>query len=497
MKIGSYQLLFELARGGMGTVFLGRLVGAGGFERLVAVKRAHPRLAKADELAERFLNEARVTAHVHHANVVGIHQVGSDAEGPYLVYDYVEGESLAGLIDRTPRPHQLPRPVVLRILIDGLAGLHAAHETVDAAGQPLNMLHRDVSVENLLVGVDGVTRLADFGIAKSVLSSIITEEGIVHGKLIYFAPEYLRRESVDRRLDVYAMGVTMWIALAGTLPWKDEDAPQVLQRIVSEGIPKLADFGVEVEPELEAVVVKACARKPGERFKSAREMLDALEALGMKKGAIASHVEVAEHVERVVGSALRERRNKLRARRLELEKNPQAAPRHDPIFDAHTEPHPTPEAAPSVPRLSPAGVPISAQPTEVMTSQLLHGSNIRSRGSKRLMYAAVLVAGLAAGYGLFAVASAGSRVARDAAPDGKALVGAAQGASDKPAVPPPPVVTPLEVEPEPAELEEPAAPAAKAPLAAPPAKKKSARPTTPDGKPALSPHRFSEKNPYR
>jgi serine/threonine protein kinase len=496
MKIGSYQVLFELARGGMGTVYLGRIVGAGGFERLVAIKRAHPRLARAEELAERFLNEARLTAHLHHANVVGIHQVGSDVEGPYLVYDYVEGESLAGLIDHTPRPHQLPRPVVLRILIDGLAGLHAAHETVDTAGRPLNMLHRDVSVENLLVGTDGVTRLADFGIAKSVLSSVITEEGIVHGKLIYFAPEYLRRENIDRRLDVYAMGVTMWIALAGTLPWKDEDAPLILQRIVSEGIPTLASAGVEVEPELEAIVVKAVQKDPADRYQSAREMLDALEALGRQKGVVASHVEVAACVERIVGTSLADRRHRIRSRRAQLDQKGHEDP---PDLDlglgvAFTEPRAAPDRA----KPTPPGVPLSAQPTEVV--QRPSGeSEPRRRSSRRLLYVAVLVGGLAAGYGLFAVASAGSRAARQDPTSSESRAGAAQAeraVAQPPSAPPPAPRAEPQVDPEPVELAPPAEPAEPA---APTVKKRTRpapAPATRD-RPGLTPHRFSDKNPYR
>jgi serine/threonine protein kinase len=496
MKIGSYQVIFELARGGMGTVYLGRIVGAGGFERLVAIKRAHPRLARAEELSERFLNEARLTAHLHHANVVGIHQVGSDVEGPYLVYDYVEGESLAGLIDHTPRPHQLPRSVVLRILIDALAGLHAAHETVDTSGRPLNMLHRDVSVENLLVGTDGVTRLADFGIAKSVLSSIITEEGIVHGKLIYFAPEYLRREGIDRRLDVYAMGVTMWIALAGTLPWKDEDAPLILQRIVSEGMPTLASAGVTVEPEIEAIVVKAVQRDPALRYQSAREMLDALEELGKQKGAVASHVEVAACVQRTVGTFLEDRRHRIRTRRALLDQKGASEPDVDldlGLGVAFTEPRPAPAGA----RPTPPGV-MSAQPTEVLSMGASGG-----RSSRRLLYAAVLVVGLAAGYGLFAVASAGSdRSASQDKEQSEPRVGAAQAeravAQPPPPPPPPaPTVTQLE-ESQPAAPAEPASvePADAAPKKREQRVKPAPAPATRD-RPGLTPHRFSDKNPYR
>src|SRR5262249_54518345 len=169
MRIGSYQVLLELARGGMGKVYLARSVGPGGVERLVAIKRAHEHLLVASRaVADRFLDEARIAAHVHHSNVIGVHQAGSDDDGYYLVLDYVEGESLQGLLEAaTARGTRVPPQIVLAVVGDALAGLHAAHEATDGHGRGLGILHRDVSTQNLLVGRDGVTRLTDFGIAKS------------------------------------------------------------------------------------------------------------------------------------------------------------------------------------------------------------------------------------------------------------------------------------------------------------------------------------------
>src|SRR5260221_8710310 len=204
----------------MGKVYLARTGGPGGVERLGGIKRAHEHLLVASkDVAERFLDEARIAAHVHHSNVIGVHQAGSDGDGYYLVFDYVEGESLQGLIDAAgARGERVPSRIVLAIVLDALAGLHAAHEATDGEGRPLGILHRDVSAQNLLVGRDGVTRLTDFGIAKSALSLVVTDQCYVQGKLIYMSPEYLQRQPVDRRLDVYAMGMTLWIALTGWSP---------------------------------------------------------------------------------------------------------------------------------------------------------------------------------------------------------------------------------------------------------------------------------------
>jgi serine/threonine protein kinase len=437
MHIGAYQVLVELGRGGMGTVYLGRLMCEGGVERLVAIKRAHRR--ESSEQSQRFLNEARLTAHVHHANVVGMHQAGSDEDGHYLIFDYVEGESLAGLIERVFPRARLPVPILVRVMIDALAGLHAAHETVDLSGRALGMLHRDVSVENLLVGRDGVTRLADFGIAKSVLSSVQTEEGIVHGKLLYLSPEYLRREPVDRTVDVYAMGVTLWIALAGHLPFLDLGGPHVMQAILDQGIPRLSDEGVQIDPGLEDIVATALHRDPRQRYQSARQMLAALEAYGKQHDAIATHTTVSEFVEQTVGGTLATRREKIKARRTELDRLTLLASLPDRSGElsasmlAHTQPEPITTSGVAVPqprapsRQAPSNPGAAAKPAPVPAvatpggASLAHGAHSERVSSTPppgrvsevvqlsrfvvrrpwLLYAVMLVLGLSVGYGVF------------------------------------------------------------------------------------------------
>jgi serine/threonine-protein kinase len=301
----------------MGTVYLARAVGVGGFERLVAIKRAHENLLSTEQAAQRFLDEARIVAQVHHANVVGIHQVGHDAGGYYLVLDYVEGESLGGLIARATRDHEtIPPAIVVRVALDALAGLHAAHETTDGAGTPLGILHRDVSIQNMLVGRDGVTRLTDFGVAKSTLSSVVTDAGYVQGKLVYMPPEYLRRQSVDRTLDIYSMGITLFTAFTGQHPWHGQGHAEIVQAILGGKVPTLSEMGVLVPELLEGIVARACSRDPTLRFQTARQMLDALEAAGRETGCLARHMEVAEYVERLAGAELRERREAINNQRV-------------------------------------------------------------------------------------------------------------------------------------------------------------------------------------
>ncbi len=311
--VGAYEPLLELGRGGMGAVHLAKAVGAGGFERLVVVKRLHAHLLEEKSAVRRFMDEAKLAASIHHANVVGIHQVGRDDEGFFLVLDYVEGGSLDDLVDRSAlKGRTLAPELVLRIALDALSGLHAVHEAHDTTGRRLDILHRDVSLQNVLVGRDGVARIADFGIAKSAVGSVSTDQKYIVGKLLYLPPEYLKREPVGPTLDVYALGMTMWIALAGTDPWPDATEAQLITHAF-QGVPPLTSQGVQIAPQVSAVVERACALDPANRFQTAREMADAIEAVGRNTGWIASHAEVASYLDELIGVDLGRRRERVAA----------------------------------------------------------------------------------------------------------------------------------------------------------------------------------------
>jgi serine/threonine-protein kinase len=312
--IASYQPILQLGKGGMGTVDLARAVGAGGFERLVVVKRLNRELTDQPAAVRRFLDEARQAALVHHANVVGIHQIGKDEKGYFLVLDYVEGASLEGLVDRIALSREtLPPPIVLRIALDALSGLHAAHRAEDAQGTPLGLLHRDVSLQNVLVGRDGVSRLADFGIAKSRLASVQTDQKYLVGKLLYLPPEYLSRKPIGPTLDIYSLGVTLWVALAGGDPWPDIDEAQLIAQICRDGFPRLSEAGVKVPPQVDELVARACHKVAANRFQTAREMGDAVERIGRETGWLATNGEVADYVERLVGVDMKRRRERVAA----------------------------------------------------------------------------------------------------------------------------------------------------------------------------------------
>jgi serine/threonine-protein kinase len=305
MPQGELETLLELGEGGMARAYLARALGAGGFQRLVVIKRLNLQLLGVPDAVERFLAEARVAARIHHANVVGTQQIGRDAAGPFIVLDYIEGGSLDDLVSET----ELPVPVVLRIARDALAGLSAVHEAKDVDGRPLAILHRDISLQNILVSaLDGVARLSDFGVAKSTLGKVDTDEGVLVGKLVYFPPEYLRREQVGPPLDLYALGVTLWLALSREEPWHGASDAQIIREILDNGIPPLEEYA-KVAPPIAEFVMRACERDPERRFQSAREMARALEAISREPGSIASHGEVASLVSDALGPALQLRRN--------------------------------------------------------------------------------------------------------------------------------------------------------------------------------------------
>jgi eukaryotic-like serine/threonine-protein kinase len=322
-----YEPLLELGRGGMGKVVLSRAIGAAGFERLVALKRMNAALLESDELVRRFVDEARTAAHVRHANVVAVHHFGRDAEGFYLVLDYVEGASVDALVERCVElgVHPSP-PIVLRVIADALAGLQAVHETKDPTGKRLNILHRDVSTQNVLVGCDGLSRLSDFGIAKSILATHHTAQNRLVGKLLYMPPEYLRRQQIDRTLDVYAMGMTLWIALAGSEPWPELNDAQLVTKILHDRLPPLAQTGARLVEGLDEIVQKACARDPAQRYPTASAMGSALAAFARNTGWIATHVEVAEFVEELCGDRLELLRSEVRDSHVSLRPPPLSTP---------------------------------------------------------------------------------------------------------------------------------------------------------------------------
>jgi serine/threonine-protein kinase len=303
LVLGRYTLFAELASGGMATVYLGRLNGPVGFGRTVAVKRLHPHLTRDPNFAAMFLDEARLAARIQHPNVVPTIDVVTSDDEVFLVLEYVRGESLAGLLRAVIKANvMIPVPIAVSILIGALNGLHAAHEAVDEQGQPLDIVHRDMSPQNLIVGADGIARVLDFGVAKAAARLQTTREGQLKGKVPYMSPEQLRGQ-VTRQTDVYAAGIVLWETLACQRLFAGESEAEMLTKVMHAEVPPPSDLNADVPPELDRVVMKALERNPAFRYWTAREMAQELDECTRP----ASSMQVAEWMEGTVGPLLAER----------------------------------------------------------------------------------------------------------------------------------------------------------------------------------------------
>ena len=313
--IGRYALFDEIASGGMATVHIGRLAGEVGFSRTVAIKRLHPQLAKVPEFVSMLVDEARLAARIRHPNVVPTLDVVKTGDELFLVMEYVHGESLHHLLKQCRRTGMvLPARYVVPIIAGVLHGLHAAHEAKGEGGQPLEIVHRDVSPQNILVGTDGVARVFDFGIAKACGRLQVTRTGELKGKLPYMAPEQLSGGVVGRRADVYAAAVVLWEALAGRRLFRAEFEGELFAQVLGGAREPPSAIAPDVPKELDELVMRGLAMSPANRFASAREMAYALE----RTVPGASPAEIGEWVEREAGEVLA-----LRAARIdEIESQP-------------------------------------------------------------------------------------------------------------------------------------------------------------------------------
>jgi len=282
--LGRYALHGEIAAGGMATVHFGRLLGPIGFSKTVAIKRLHPQFAKDPDFVAMFLDEARVAGRIQHPNVVSTLDVVALEGELFLVMEYIEGESLARLIRVMRASHtRIPLRVVGSILTGVLYGLHAAHEARSERGEELGIVHRDVSPQNIIVGVDGVARVLDFGIAKARGRSQTTRDGQIKGKLSYMPPEQILGEEIDRRVDVYAAGVVAWEALTCQRLFDGENEGAIVKKIIDSVVSPPSMFVPDLPPRVDEVVMRALSRDVALRFATSWEMAVALEeSLGLE-----------------------------------------------------------------------------------------------------------------------------------------------------------------------------------------------------------------------
>jgi serine/threonine-protein kinase len=296
LRVGRYRILSELGRGGMSNVYLAVAHGPGGVNKLVVLKALLPDLSAEPYALTMFLDEARLAAQLNHPNVVQTYEVGTEGDRHVIVMEYLEGQSLSIVIKRSDQAGTpLPLALHLRVIVSALEGLHYAHELRAYDGSLLQLVHRDISPQNVFVTYDGQVKVLDFGIAKAASSSTHTATGIVKGKIAYMAPEQTIGDSVDRRADIFSVGCMLWAAATGRKLWKDTPDVHIMRRVINGDIPTPQSANPACDDELNAIVMKALAVDPNQRYQSALELQQELELYceGLEP---AKQKDIARHV---------------------------------------------------------------------------------------------------------------------------------------------------------------------------------------------------------
>jgi len=311
-RCGSYELLVELAAGGMATVYLARKASSRDAP-LVAVKRPHRHLANDKGFLSMLVDEARLASSIQHDHVVKVRELGFDSGEPFIVLDYVEGASLADVRRELSAMSRAIDPrFAVRIALDALGGLQAAHILHDDKGRHLGIVHRDVSPHNVLIGCDGLTRLTDFGIAKAADRVQTTRTHEVKGKLAYLAPERIdKRRLCTVQSDVFSMAVVLWECIAGRRLFRGDEAIETLQEVVGAPIPSLRRIGAPISEALDDAILRGLSRDLDTRYKTAAEFGDALAAASGREN-VAAPAEVACLIEALFGERLRVRHENIR-----------------------------------------------------------------------------------------------------------------------------------------------------------------------------------------
>ena len=311
-RLGRYELLGQLATGGMAEIHLARLAGEAGFEKIVVVKRLLPELVASKAFVAMFLDEGKLVARLDHPNVCEVYELGREGAEYFLVMPYLDGVPASDFIARPRDPDRLAQlRVAAGILVQACAGLHHAHELRGADG-PLGLVHRDVSPSNLFVTTAGVVKVLDFGIAK-VRGAAETEAGTIKGKTQYMAPEQVAGEALDRRCDVFALGIVLFELCTHQRLFKRASDYLTARAILEEAIPRADAVDPAVPAPLADAIARALARKPADRFADARELAQAVEAALGPHGGVASSGEIAAALADWHGEELSAQRTKRQA----------------------------------------------------------------------------------------------------------------------------------------------------------------------------------------
>jgi serine/threonine protein kinase len=296
-KLGRYQVIKHLASGGMAQVMLAKQSGIEGFERYVVIKQIHVERARDRNIVKMFLDEARLAASLHHTNIVQVHDVGQDKGEYFIAMEYIHGEDLRSVLSKLNGKHEhMPLEHVITIVSSVAAALHYAHDMKGSDRKPLDLVHRDVSPANILIGYDGNVKVVDFGIAKAAHRESETKSGTLKGKIAYMAPEQCLGEAVDRRSDVFALGIVLYELFTVRRLFKASSDFLTMSTIVSGNVPRPSLHRADIPPELEQIIMKALAREAADRYQSADEMRVALDRLAVQLNLRSSTTALADYM---------------------------------------------------------------------------------------------------------------------------------------------------------------------------------------------------------
>jgi len=293
-QFGKYSLLGHLATGGMAEVYLARQAGLHGFEKIVVIKRVRPEMTDR-ETTELFLDEARLVASLEHSNIAQVYEIGMVSDSYFFVMEYVHGADLRQVMEASlRREKRISLADAVYVMIGVCAALHYAHEKRDSDGNPLDIIHRDVSPSNVLLSHDGAVKVCDFGIAKAANRQTETNRGVLKGKFSYMSPEQCRSEEIDRRSDIFAIGILLYELTTLSRLFNAPSDFELLRTIVEEPVPPPSTRAADYPPELERIVLRALSRQREDRYATAQEMQLELEAFAREHKLAMSSVSLAK-----------------------------------------------------------------------------------------------------------------------------------------------------------------------------------------------------------
>lgn len=311
---GKYHLLEKIATGGMAEVFRARSYGMAGFEKILVIKRILDHLGQDEEFVKLFIDEARIAVSLIHVNIVQVFELGEVDGAYFMAMEYVHGLDLARLVNRANKVGPVPINIACFIVIEALKALQFAHERRDDEGEPMHIVHCDISPQNILISFSGEVKITDFGISRASFQAD-EQHDVIRGKYAYMSPEQVEGRPLDGRSDLFSIGIVFYELLTGRRLFKARNRDETLARVKRAEVPSARSFRPELSEDLEDLLLRALARRPEHRYQDAAEMLDALSALVVREGHRANNNDLAGYMKATIEAASAKAKGEKPARR--------------------------------------------------------------------------------------------------------------------------------------------------------------------------------------